>query len=61
MRKLILPFNPDRDLQAYVIGLAVGDGNLSNPNGRAVRLRKYQVRLSRNVREFLALVGPSKA
>jgi len=24
---------------AYVIGLALGDGNLSNPNGRAVRLR----------------------
>jgi hypothetical protein len=31
--------NPDRCLQAYVIGLAIGDGNLSNPNGRAVRLR----------------------
>lgn len=29
----------DRLLQAYVIGLALGDGNLSNPNGRAVRLR----------------------
>ena len=26
-------------LQAYVIGLAIGDGDLSNPNGRAVRLR----------------------
>lgn len=24
---------------AYVIGVALGDGNLSNPNGRAVRLR----------------------
>lgn len=24
---------------AYVIGIAMGDGNLSNPNGRAVRLR----------------------
>ncbi|MBI5221706.1 MAG: hypothetical protein HY979_02795 [Candidatus Magasanikbacteria bacterium] len=24
---------------AYLIGLAIGDGNLSNPNGRAVRLR----------------------
>lgn len=24
---------------AYVIGAALGDGNLSNPNGRAVRLR----------------------
>ncbi|MCX6713654.1 MAG: hypothetical protein NTV48_00935 [Candidatus Vogelbacteria bacterium] len=24
---------------AYLIGLALGDGNLSNPNGRAIRLR----------------------
>jgi len=24
---------------AYVVGVALGDGNLSNPNGRAVRLR----------------------
>jgi len=24
---------------AYLIGVAIGDGNLSNPNGRAVRLR----------------------
>ena len=31
--------NPDRALQAYVIGVALGDGNLSNPNGRAARLR----------------------
>lgn len=28
----------DRTL-AFVIGVALGDGNLSNPNGRAVRLR----------------------
>jgi hypothetical protein len=34
-----LPLSPDPELQAYVIGLAIGDGNLSNPNGRAVRLR----------------------
>lgn len=26
-------------LSAYVVGLAIGDGNLSNPNGRATRLR----------------------
>jgi hypothetical protein len=31
--------NADLELQAYVIGLAIGDGNLSNPNGRATRLR----------------------
>ena len=36
-RKTIV--NQDRNLQAYVIGLAIGDGNLSNPNGRATRLR----------------------
>jgi DNA-binding transcriptional regulator WhiA len=29
----------DPELKAYIIGLAIGDGNLSNPNGRAVRLR----------------------
>ncbi len=29
----------DKEALAYVIGLAIGDGNLSNPNGRAVRLR----------------------
>lgn len=29
----------NKELLAYVIGLAIGDGNLSNPNGRAVRLR----------------------
>lgn len=32
----------DRSTQkklAYLIGLAIGDGNLSNPNGRATRLR----------------------
>ena len=29
----------DRIALAYLIGVALGDGNLSNPNGRAVRLR----------------------
>lgn len=28
-----------RKALAYIIGVALGDGNLSNPNGRAVRLR----------------------
>jgi DNA-binding transcriptional regulator WhiA len=41
----------DKKLHAYIIGLALGDGNLSNPNGRAVRLRvtcdkKYPVLFS---------------
>jgi len=31
--------NPDRNLQAYIIGVAIGDGNLTNPNSRAIRLR----------------------
>ncbi|MEK7114881.1 MAG: LAGLIDADG family homing endonuclease [Patescibacteria group bacterium] len=39
--------NLDKNTLAYVTGLAIGDGNLSNPNGRATRLRitcdtKYQ-------------------
>jgi hypothetical protein len=33
------PFRNNKELLAYVIGLALGDGNLSNPNGRVVRLR----------------------
>lgn len=31
--------NINKSLSAYIIGLALGDGNLSNPNGRATRLR----------------------
>jgi DNA-binding transcriptional regulator WhiA len=31
--------NEDRLLRSYVVGIAIGDGNLSNPNGRATRLR----------------------
>lgn len=34
-----LTINSSKKLQAYVVGLAIGDGNLSNPNGRATRLR----------------------
>lgn len=52
MAQRVALLNPNRALQAYVIGLAIGDGNLSNPNGRAVRLRitcdtKYPVLISR--------------
>lgn len=70
MSKRFFPLNPDRRLQAYVIGLAIGDGNLSNPNGRAVRLRitcdtKYPaliVRISSALKELfpgnrVSLVG----
>jgi len=31
--------NPNKELQSYIIGVALGDGNLTNPNGRAPRLR----------------------
>ncbi|MCC6934567.1 MAG: LAGLIDADG family homing endonuclease [Candidatus Yanofskybacteria bacterium] len=34
-----MPISTNRALRAYIIGLAIGDGNLSNPNGRATRLR----------------------
>ncbi len=33
------PLPQDRALLAYVVGVAIGDGNLSNPNGRATKLR----------------------
>lgn len=29
----------EKRLLAYLVGVALGDGNLSNPNGRAIRLR----------------------
>ncbi len=29
----------EEEAKAYIVGVALGDGNLSNPNGRAVRLR----------------------
>ena len=29
----------NKNLQSYIIGIAIGDGNLSNPNHRATRLR----------------------
>lgn len=46
---------------AYVVGLALGDGNLSNPNGRAVRLRitccndypELTERIQRSVQEVM--------
>jgi phosphotransferase system IIB component len=48
---------------AYVIGVAIGDGNLSNPNGRATRLRvtcdiKYP-NLIKNIVESIKIVFPS--
>jgi hypothetical protein len=58
--------NTDRRLRAYVIGLAIGDGNLSNPRLYKIRQSpagssfKYHVRLSRDVLPFLRLVKPLK-
>lgn len=31
--------NKEKVLSAYIVGVALGDGNLSNPNGRVTRLR----------------------
>ena len=36
---MIKRVSEDKKLHAYIIGLALGDGNLSNPNGRATKLR----------------------
>jgi DNA-binding transcriptional regulator WhiA len=53
----------DKIKLAYVIGIAIGDGNLSNPNGRAVRLRvtcdiKYQ-NIIKNVMDAIQSVLPN--
>ena len=54
--------NDNKLLQSYVIGLAIGDGNLSNPNGRATRLRitcdkKYPL-LAKRIAESLQSLFP---
>ena len=64
-KRVAPPLNPDRSLQAYVIGLAIGDGNLTNPNGRAVRLRitcdtKYPALISRISRALTELLPKNK-
>jgi hypothetical protein len=62
MNGRVLPLYPDRELHAYVIGVAIGDGNLSSPNGRAVRLRitcdtKYPVLIAK-IRSALETLLP---
>lgn len=47
---------------AYIIGVALGDGNFSNPNGRATRLRvtcdrKYQL-IIKNIVKNLKIIFP---
>ncbi len=54
--------NENKLLRSYVIGLALGDGNLSNPNGRATRLRitcdkKYPL-LTERIAKSLELLLP---
>ena len=57
--------NQDKNLQAYVIGLALGDGNLSRPGPRAVRLRiscdnKYPKLIKRIVESLQSLFPENK-
>lgn len=52
----------DRNTLAYIIGVALGDGNLSNPNGRAVRLRitcdlKYP-NLIETIKDKIGIIAP---
>jgi len=58
-------FNKDKFLQSYIIGLAIGDGNLSNPNGRATRLRiscdeKYPFLIKRVINSLQSLFPQNK-
>ncbi len=60
MRKKLI--NKNKKLQAYIVGLSLGDGNLSNPNGRAVRLRitcdkKYPL-LIKHIKSCVELLLP---
>lgn len=57
--------NTNRSLRAYIIGLAIGDGNLSNPNNRATRLRitcdkKYPKLMGRIAESFQKLLPKNK-
>ncbi|MCB9799040.1 LAGLIDADG family homing endonuclease [Candidatus Nomurabacteria bacterium] len=50
---------------AYIIGVAAGDGNLSNPNGRAVRLRitcdnRYPVLMKKIQKEIEKILPQNK-
>lgn len=55
--------NESKLAEAYVIGVALGDGNLSNPNGRAVRLRvtcdKKYPNLIKEIRNAIQVVMPN--
>lgn len=52
----------DKKLEAYIVGVALGDGNLSNFNGRSVRLRvtcdkKYQ-KLIKHIEDSISMFLP---
>lgn len=54
---------PNKAVLAYIIGVSLGDGNLSNPNGRAVRLRiscdKKYPNLITHIKESLEVLLPN--
>jgi len=57
--------NENKLLQSYIIGVAIGDGNLSNPNGRAIRLRitcdkKYPLLIKRIINSLQSLLPQNK-
>ena len=52
----------NKKILAYIVGIAIGDGNLSNSNGRAVKLRvtcdnKYP-KLKEHIKESLKIILP---
>ncbi len=47
-----------KENHAFIIGVALGDGNLSNPNGRAVRLRvTCDTKYLKNIQEIYASIS----
>ncbi len=57
-----IPSSGTLETLAFVVGVALGDGNLSNPNGRAVRLRvtcdvKYK-RVIEDIQSAIAVLMP---
>lgn len=64
--QLLMPSKNDvKNHLAYIIGVALGDGNLSNPNKRAVRLRitcdiKYQGLIKNIIRSIKIILPDNK-
>jgi len=62
---MIKKLNSDKELQAYIIGLALGDGNLSSPGGRTARLRitcdkKYSFLYKKIISSLASLLPDNK-